>query len=1107
MFMDTISASEWVIESTVLPPMVLLPLILSLPLCSPSLLLNQPLSLLLMHSVGRFCGNRTLHLKATPAQDETSYPKQLLKQQLPGWMCVGAPMLAPSRAGAATRVGGCVRLRGQEGQSIHSKRSAPSTVSLNAKVSLNANVWRHCWGLLLCFLPVSLPAQTVHPNWPTTVSILPDTGWQETWGLFDGGHATTLMESASDPEQLVLVPGPSLQSSDGTFQQSQERRAQPDSSDKSTYCGGLPFHEADAALLWQAKWQVMDAAGGKYPARISPMTLPDGDPLRSERYGPDLSARTAGKSASSHPSIVWARVCFAAGRPIAPPMRLLPGPETGEADLPVHSSEPLATIRAGGRLSLRTGRLNLAWDEPGHPFPSQLEWQERPQLRHQGGMRLKLMDPQGIPLVVGPFRPEVIRNTPDEAVIEFQGKAAYQLLEADGGPDGKSVSLQRDSLGLTIRFVARAGIEGVAVELLLTNPHAAQHPDNIWVLGDRGSRFLGAVEVQVRTPAPLPGGLSLAALTLGPELSGAPERTIHVRQSLQLEQRSSGRPGWKSPRHVDFQGQIAVEQPGYRLKWDEQSLEGAQAAPILALVRPEGSLWWVPEHFWEQFPRSVAWSVAPDGGAQLHYALLPEHLLNVRTGPLSPETPRGGLLRRRQLYPYELQGGETLQARFFLGAGPTGQPNSPTQMLNQAQRLFRGTDLQPDETARRLALSGWGGDTLLQAAEVSADALEASRMTALSPQGASPRSLINVADFHDAYGWRDFGEFQADHETNCGQKAENTRSFISQTNNQYDVVAGLWRHWLRTGQLQWLSVAAVAGRHTATIDTYQTREDTSAYNGGLFWHTTHDTPVGRSTHRSYPAREESQACTQFQAGGPGLGHVYVDGLLMGWLISGDRTALTAALSQGRFVLSRWRKDSRDREPRAQANALQTLVSLCAALPESQWCQAAWDLGQSILEELQEDGASTRVIASPDWQEFMRAEALLRWQSMFEPWDQLALAASGTQPSQEPVRASASTSGRPSFRAQPVLLRLCERLMKQSEALPLDVNRERAADVLAGCQRQRGVHPDFLETIRTLHASLTHAYWARGTYSNAKELTILLTSGGRAREIVGSRPGP
>lgn len=946
-------------------------------------------------------------------------------------------------------------------------------------------------------------------------SLLPEPAWAATWGLFETGSAPVLLESQGELSTQTLTAPAGLPTDipadhEGGGAGSLPVRAVAATGPASgpgelargarveVRCGGLPvpFELLSPGL---GPWVVLDAHEQASAAQVTALAH---EPL-------PLSVPTpAPGPVAAIPALErWMRVCFEAEPTAAPPFRLVrlglhsvPPPQTTQA-------KPLLWSLPSGLFELSSGALTLSWDTPGQPLPTRVRWHNQSLLMPGAASALRLVAPDGLPLRLGAFVPQVVRSGPLETVLEWTGLAIYDLASSDGA---------RAALEVELRYISRAGLAGVLVELTLQNPQAAQHRNNQWALGDPGSRFLGEVALQLRLPGDAAGAPIRTQLTLGPDMNGRPSQALAANTSLRIEQQSSGRPGWQSPSHVDFRGDSLARGAGYQLRWDGQSQSGAQAVPVLQVSSPSATLMVVPDRFWEQFPRALSMQPEPDGTAMVTYEIFPRWQEPARIRHFEVARGLGGQWRRARLYPHELQGGERITARLYLGAAEHQRAISPSHAQRLASRLARGMDFQPGPAFERLALLGWGGDSLepldppnAAVAPVSREPLAATLETVVRPQGKSPRTLINVADFHDAYGWRDFGDFQADHETRCGQNAWTLRAFVSHYNNQYDLVAGIWRQWLRGAAPAWLEIALAAGRHGADIDTYHTRLDTPAYNGGMFWHTTHDTPADRSTHRSYPMPAVSRGCTDFKSGGPGLGHVYLDGLLMGWQLTADRSQLRSALELGAFIVQRWQLDPTDREPRAQANTLRSLVALCQSLESPRFCGEANRISQALLRVESPFPSPTggRATAPPDWQQLMLGEAVLRWKRLLPVTMSAAMPAAtpAAMPAAMPAaQTEPSTPEDPSFwrrRADQWVLGLCLAIESQRDALPMDVNRWRAADLLAACQDLGPPHPDFRASVLKLVQSLDTTYWARGTYPNAKELAILLSCGGRARRLM------
>ncbi|HET9888632.1 MAG TPA: hypothetical protein VFR10_14080, partial [bacterium] len=155
-----------------------------------------------------------------------------------------------------------------------------------------------------------------------------------------------------------------------------------------------------------------------------------------------------------------------------------------------------------------------------------------------------------------------------------------------------------------------------------------------------------------------------------------------------------------------------------------------------------------------------------------------------------------------------------------------------------------------------------------------------------------PHSFEQKREAVDEYGWRNFGEIWADHESKFH---EGGGEFISHYNNQYDPVYGAFLQFARSGDVRWFRMMEELARHVIDIDVYHTNEDKAAYNQGLFWHTVHYVDADLATHRSYPKRGSA-------GGGPDDEHNYTTGLTHLYFLTGDALARDTVLSSAQWVI-------------------------------------------------------------------------------------------------------------------------------------------------------------------------------------------------------------
>ena len=136
----------------------------------------------------------------------------------------------------------------------------------------------------------------------------------------------------------------------------------------------------------------------------------------------------------------------------------------------------------------------------------------------------------------------------------------------------------------------------------------------------------------------------------------------------------------------------------------------------------------------------------------------------------------------------------------------------------------------------------------------------------------------------DEYGWRNFGDIYADHESAERQDGQPT---IAHYNNQYDIIKGSFYRWVASSDPRWFRLMDELARHVVDIDIYHTDQDEPKYNGGLFWHTDHYTDAETATHRTYSRRNSATTATRDYGGGPSNEHNYTTGLLYYYYLTGN----------------------------------------------------------------------------------------------------------------------------------------------------------------------------------------------------------------------------
>jgi hypothetical protein len=393
-----------------------------------------------------------------------------------------------------------------------------------------------------------------------------------------------------------------------------------------------------------------------------------------------------------------------------------------------------------------------------------------------------------------------------------------------------------------------AGLPVVIVQIIIRNPNRAFHPDGYWELGDPGSALLREAAFRLN-PEKRADGFSVA-FSID---SGAPFRSGAI--PFEIYQDSSGGENWQNHNHVNRNGKVPVKFRGYRCS-DKDAATGYRATPVVAIEASAGTIALATRQFWQNFPQALEVS---DFG--ISYGLFPRQWEDL----------------------HELQGGEQKTHRFALSFGPDGVMGEPLEWFRNPLVPC----LDPGWVARTEAIPYFTPAqddrhkeyiSLVNSAIEGNDAFEYKRAPV------------------DEYGWRNFGDVYADHEAVYAENFTGSEPLVSHYNNQYDQIAGLCFHWMRSGDPRWWPLFNELASHVIDIDIYHTDEDKAAYNHGLFWHTFHYVDAGRSTHRSYPRVGKSNG------GGPSNEHIYATGLMLHYFITGNTPSKESAVGLAQFII-------------------------------------------------------------------------------------------------------------------------------------------------------------------------------------------------------------
>ena len=382
--------------------------------------------------------------------------------------------------------------------------------------------------------------------------------------------------------------------------------------------------------------------------------------------------------------------------------------------------------------------------------------------------------------------------------------------------------------------------------ITLHNPKAAKHYSGLWDLGDPNALFLSSFNL----------GLNLTDRTdlLYKLDHNSPWNQIES-QDFTIYQESSGGEHWNSPNHKNYQNKVPYRQNGFECRNQNNVIQsGKRASPTLSIKTGHSNATLFIENFWQNCPKSLQIN-----NRQITIGLFPDQFQEE----------------------FELQPGERKTHTFYLNFSDDKNAldcfeNSPEVTLDplwvEKTKVFPYFDTNKTN------------DAILKI---------------INEGLSSNKNFFAKREAVDEYGWRNFGDLYADHETDGYTDEE---IFVSHYNNQYDPIYGFLRQYTLTGEHKWFELADDLASHVTDIDIYHTQFDKEEYNGGLFWHTDHYLDAATSSHRSYSKYQESDAYMDHAGGGgPGGQHCYTTGLLYHYLLTGKDSSRLAVIQLADWI--------------------------------------------------------------------------------------------------------------------------------------------------------------------------------------------------------------
>lgn len=388
----------------------------------------------------------------------------------------------------------------------------------------------------------------------------------------------------------------------------------------------------------------------------------------------------------------------------------------------------------------------------------------------------------------------------------------------------------------------------------LHNPNAMVHDGGKWDLGNENSLYFKAMNAVIRT-----GDISTSEHVLLDNI--ALPKNEQWRETLgcfSIFQASSGGENWQSQNHVDHNGNLSLGFRGYEISSTDQNEQIANRATPLVYI-PESDEGGIGlsvfiENFWQKYPKAISVE-----DSQITLGLFPECANS----------------------DFELQPGEKKSDTFFI---------SYSDDRNSLVHFHRSLSAKvcPKYLVSTTTIPFYTHEN----SEVAYNAIVEKGLL-------SQRNLFVKRELIDEFGWRNFGDIYADHET---LECEHEGELISHYNNQYDPLYGLLRQYLLTYEKKWLELANDLADHVVNIDIYHTTRDKGEYNGGLFWHTDHYLPAETASHRTYSKSQKSNAYQDHAGGGgPGGQHCYTTGLMLHYFITGELSSKEAALQLANWI--------------------------------------------------------------------------------------------------------------------------------------------------------------------------------------------------------------
>lgn len=397
----------------------------------------------------------------------------------------------------------------------------------------------------------------------------------------------------------------------------------------------------------------------------------------------------------------------------------------------------------------------------------------------------------------------------------------------------------------------------IEVKTQIHNPNRATHPGGLWDLGDTGSISFKSLSIITSTE-----NTETIELDLDKKDDNESEcfQLKYNATPISIYQDSSGGENWNSRNHIDHSGKLTTYFRGYNVSNKHDIIKtGNRAQPILSASNHKQELNVFLEKFWQDFPSALSFK-----DENICIDFFPQQ--NDRT--------------------YELQGGERKTMTCHLLFSKDKQ--TLKSLRQQLRPILDYTQFNNIEAFSWLNLPNQQDKTNEQLQEIINYGLN------------GEHNFFAKREAIDEFGWRNFGDIFADHETHY--QKQNEPAFISHYNNQYDAIYGFSKQFTLSGDSRWFELMDDLARHVTDIDIYHTQEDRCEYNNGLFWHTDHYLDAHTSTHRTYTQHNTTSSVPGQTGGGPAAEHCYTTGLLQHYYLTGSEDSKNAVLELANWLV-------------------------------------------------------------------------------------------------------------------------------------------------------------------------------------------------------------